>query len=593
MKKKKFYLMIITLVMIVSSCEDDFLDRVPLDATAETTYFQTTQQLDLYMNRFYGEIPVTYQYLSGIYDRGHHSDNLIWEIKGVSPIVNGEITVPGTNTIFSEWRSEYYINWDFSIIRDINVFLTNYSRCEDPFDNYKHYVGEAHFFRAFFYFKMLREFGELPWLNKPLLVDSEELYAPRLPRNQVADSIIADLDKAIELMNTGRRKAGTELGSEVAAAFKSRVCIYEGTWEKYHAGTVFAGQGNPNDYFQEAVDAAKIVMESGNYSIYSTGDYENDYYMLSNRKDYSPINELIFFKHFDQNQGMYHRLSRWLIRWPGGRSFTQPFVDSYLCTDGLPVSVSPLYKGPVYPEVGDNRDPRLKQTVFFPGAAMKVEGTYDPPLVVLDTFTKPKFDVANSKNGCPGMYQMRKFSEPDAHLYDVNWFGDMDFMLIRYAEVLLNYAEAQAELGMFNQADAYLTINQLRDRVNMPHLDIGSIATDPNWEFPNISPLLNEIRRERRVELVNEVMRIDDIKRWRAHHLITGVQPITGKFAPDYFGGNERPSYYTDDGFIAHYKAKIPNGYGFNPDRDYLFPIPYNQLTLNENLVQNPGWGGQ
>ena len=163
-------------------------------------------------------------------------------------------------------------------------------------------------------------------------------------------------------------------------------------------------------------------------------------------------------------------------------------------------------------------------------------------------------------------------------------------MLMRYAEVLLNYAEARAELGLFNQGDADMTINQLRDRVNMPHLNIGAITIDPNWEFPSLSPLLNEIRRERRVELVCEVMRIDDLKRWRAHHLITGVQPITGKFAPDYFDGAERPSYYTDDGFIAHYKGKIPNGYGFNPDRDYLFPIPYNQLTLNENLEQNPGW---
>ena len=153
--------------------------------------------------------------------------------------------------------------------------------------------------------------------------------------------------------------------------------------------------------------------------------------------------------------------------------------------------------------------------------------------------------------------------------------------------MLLNYAEAKAELGTLTQADLDMTVNKLRDRVDMPHLDMGNITTDPNWNFPDLSPVINEIRRERRIELVSEGLRAFDIKRWAAaDELIVGKRPKG--FLASQLAKNPYP--VDANGFLDPYQNQIPNGYGFNLDRDYLDAIPKTQIELNPNLTQNPGW---
>src|SRR5690606_10069355 len=154
--------------------------------------------------------------------------------------------------------------WDYSAIRNVNYFFANYQRCTDPFEEYKAFLGEAHFFRAYLYFNLVREYGDVPWISKPLDTDSEELYMTRTPRNQVVDSIIADLDEAIAYLPSGKQLDGTRLSREIAQLFKSRVSLYEGTWEKYHADDVFGVAGaNPVRYLELAAESALAVIESG------------------------------------------------------------------------------------------------------------------------------------------------------------------------------------------------------------------------------------------------------------------------------------------------------------------------------------------
>jgi hypothetical protein len=157
----------------------------------------------------------------------------------------------------------------------------------------------------------------------------------------------------------------------------------------------------------------------------------------------------------------------------------------------------------------------------------------------------------------------------------------------RYAESLLNFAEAKAELGTITQADLDNSIGLLRARVGMPKIDLANIPNDPNWEFPTLSPIINEIRRERRVELATEGLRWPDIARWAA-----ADELIVGKRPKGFKGSQIASTYFPVDanGFLDPMRDALPTGYGFRVDRDYLDPIPPNEIVLNPQLLQNPGW---
>jgi hypothetical protein len=215
-------------------------------------------------------------------------------------------------------------------------------------------------------------------------------------------------------------------------------------------------------------------------------------------------------------------------------------------------------------------------------------------------FVKPAIDKAGQFRATTG-YCLYKGVNPEASQGTTagGWMGSI---ILRYTEVLLIYAEAMAELGTITQEDIDITVNVIRDRVNMVHLNMNSIVNDPDWDFPSLSPIINEIRRERRVELAFEGQRWDDLARWKAHHLISGKRPkgclyIGSNLEDTYTDYLGNPSvilgqnvYVDEDGFIDPYQGMLPGGFGFDPNRDYLSPIPSNELTLNTNLVQNPGW---
>jgi len=472
--------------------------------------------------------------------------------------------------------------WSWDRIHQANNFLENAGRVPKG-GLVNHYIGEGHFFRAYFYFDLLRKFGDLPIFTETVSEDDvENLYGSRSSRTDVVDFIIEDLDSAISKMNIGSEIAPSRLNKDIASLFKARVCLYEGTWEKYHQGTVFAGDTDGTQYLQEAADAAKEVMDAGNYSLL-TGDSNNVYSNLFNQIDYGAHSEVMFYEHYDYYTYGNDFGNHLAGNWPNGYGITHEMTQMYLCTDGLPIAVSPLFQGDsILSIVEINRDPRCAQTVMVPGDVTRIKQN--------DTtfFRRPKI------TSCPTGYESQKFRRPQVDAETGRYSRDVGYIFFRYAEALLIFAEAKAELGTITQADLDMTINQLRDRVGMPHLTLGSITTDPNWPDYGLSlpDYLYEIRRERAVELYGEGYRFDDLMRWRAHTLWYGKRFTGTKFTDDIkkVYPNE-PS--NEEGYLDPYKYILngPNGgYGFNPVKDYLLPIPINELTLNTKLDQNPGW---
>jgi hypothetical protein len=410
----------------------------------------------------------------------------------------------------------------------------------------------------------------------------------------VIDNIIADLDIAIDLMPSGKQLNGTQLSKEVAQLFKSRVCLYEGTWEKYHDGTPFGVDNpDPDKYLQLAVQAAEAVMTSGQYDIYYKGTPGWNYFFFAD-VDYGANPEVLLWKKYDLALGIGHaRQFQTTTGMSGGVGLTKSFVESYLCSDGKPIyqsggSPNPLYQGDsTLSSLAMNRDPRLKQTILTPGMPLQIDGT--------DTvkFVHAAIDQA-AHTVCPTgfqIYKMLNFDPIHRASLSTSGVGFTGWIIMRYAEVLLNYAEAKAELGTLTQADIDKSIKLLRDRVGMPNLDLANIETDPNWLFPDLSPVINEIRRERRIELVGEGFRWDDIARWAAaDEIVIGKRPLGAQFNDTDYPDLNEADYRLTDGYLDPLKDQIPSGFGFDPERDYLTAISTEELTLNTKLNQNPGW---
>lgn len=557
---------------MISACGEDFLDKSPLDAISSTAYWKTPTDLEMYVNQYYTVFPNETNTDNDLLDG--NSDNMI--LVSINPTLAGTRVAPASGgTWNSYWTS----------IRSINYFFQNHQSVEAPFELTRQYVGEAHFFRAYYYFSLVRDYGDVPWVNVPLDVDSEQLYAERTPRNVVMDSIIADLDKAIAYMVNKGEGSASRLNSQVALLFKSRVALFEGTWEKYHAGTEFGVAGSDGTkYLTMARDAAKQLIDGGYYDIYSQGTPHEDYLHFFGQDDYSSNPEVMLWKKWDESLG----LVRWSpSKWGMGRGITKSLVDSYLCSDGLPIAVSTAYQGDDnLLEVVKNRDPRLRQSIWVPGDAMNILATNDT------TFFERADIHQTGSYLCVTGYQLKKHSNAWGENLKLNHYqSQIGSIVFRYAEALLNYAEARAELGEITQSDLDLTVNKLRDRVAMPHLRLDNIVHDPQWDYPTLSPIINEIRRERRVELAFEGLRLHDFLRWRAHHLVVGKRSLGATFVPeDYPEMEEGVNVYTTSGYIDAHQKALPNGYGFKPDRDYLNPIPTMELTLNDKYYQNPGW---
>lgn len=592
MKIKNIYIASIIGLATLNSCDKNFLDRMPETEISDADYWKSPDDLKLYANNFYSNLLPDYASwgTTGIYglDADNGSDNMIGTRH--SAALNGERIVPG-----SEGGYGAYTDW--SGLKNVNYLLANYTKVEAPFESVQTYVGEALFFRSYFYFDKLKSFGDLPWVSKPLEMNSPEVYNERLPRNQVVDSIMADLDKAVQYLPTKSAATDSRVSKEVAMLLQARIALYEGTWERYHKGTEFGVEGSDGEkYLKKAADVSgKLIEQSGGFALTSFGTDEYGYWKLFNQTSYRTNDEVMLWREYNVALGLSHRWHRY-TRAGGGRGVTKDLVDAYLYADGKPAATtSHKVSDATLKDVVTNRDPRLKQLLYInDGEHITTNNRPNSQATVF--FEYPSFDQGIEYTAPTG-YQLYKGHNPDYNQQQD--YGTTGLILFRYAEALLIFAEARAELGEITQGDLDKTINELRKRVGMPALTV-SPAADPNAEFKGLSPILNEIRRERRVELAAEGYRHDDLHRWAAmKEKIVGWKPKgakksqweTNEFSPEIVAlAKAMPA--DQDGYIEFFKntAVMKDGYGFKLDRDYLAPIPVDQLTLNPKIKQNPGW---
>lgn len=553
---KKYILFLLLPGILLMSCEkDDFLDRVPKDALSEPGFFKNENDLKLYANRFYTSLPVQQPF------NDNNSDNMVPVSR--NSFLAGTYVVPTTGG-----------GWTWTNERAVNFFLQRYQRAEASQAVKNQYAAEVKFFRALFYWQKVKQFGDVPWLSTDLTEESPELYGARTPHKTVMDSVLADLNFAVANLPPAQDAAADRLHTEAAQALKSRICLWEGTFRKYHR------LGDAEKFLREAATASEAIINGGQYGIYTTGKPEQDYYNLFIQQNLSNNPETILAKVYLQDVLM-HNISRQIGE--NGTGFSKSFANTFLSKDGLPIALSSLYQGDDSPDAeAANRDPRYSQTIATRGFVFTVnsDGTRD-------VITLPRIGTSVTSTG----YQVAKFRSPEAAQINANQ-STLDLFIFRYAEVLLNYAEAKAELGEADQAVIDNTINKLRDRVAMPHLTIATLVKDPRSDFPALPALLDEIRRERRVELAAEGFRFDDLLRWKAGDLIEQPESVLGmKLHPDVraqYPPNQVSSIQlNENGYIRVYPNITTRTWN---ERMYLYPLPTQELTLNTNFAQNPGW---
>ena len=578
--KKILYLIITVASFSFFSCED-FLDKPPLDQIGNDSYWKTSTDLENYVKQFYTTFPTFGNPTNaGIFvaDAYYGSDDAI--LSSVNTTLNGSSGIVNSGG-----------NWTWGNIRSVNIFFDNYNKCQDDFSLWKSYLGEAHFFRAWFYFEKVKSYGDVPWYNTELKMDSENLYKARDSRTLVVDSILSDLDKAFEYLNPIVKASGgnNRLSKEAALIFKSRVALYEGTWQKYHSGTAFAtSNANPVKYFEAAVNASEELM-SGKYSVEVYGNNIEDYATMFGLDDMSTNKEIILWKGYDKSLNLAHDSQVYLTSRTNARSVTFELIESFLSSTGDPIdyyAVAKQNKGTDFLNyLRTNVDPRLSKTIWIPGDVMwnSVNGykVFDKPYIgqsgefINTTGFQPRKGVNITSPGAGGFFG-----------------GDSETgaIVFRYAEALLNYAEAKYELDQ--DVDYNKSINLLRKRAGMPDF---KVINDPNRKrYADygyvISDELYEIRRERRVEMASEGFRNEDYRRWRAHNLFKGKRPKGYPVDNTEWEAGVKIPPVDESGLLDPFKTSLPNGYMFDESRDYLEPIPTNEITLNPNLIQNPGW---
>mgnify|MGYP000159847679 CR=1 FL=1 len=560
------------------------LDQTPQSSLTPETSFRSESELQLYVN---GLLP---SMLTG--STTEKADNGI------------ESTLP---TYMTGLRSSTVDpgKWGWNALRSVNILFKYSGNCPDEAVRAK-YEAMGHFMRAKFYYEKLKTFGGVPWCTTVLDDNSPELYAPRDSRDVVAENILAELDLAIAGCPTA--KSINTITRWSALALKSRFCLFEGTFRRYH------GLDGADRYLRECVEASEELMASGRFKIDNTGGPELAYRDLfaqpatGNASDTEVINA----EAYDFSLGVKHGFNYQITNPAGAKvGFDRDFICSYLMADGSRFTDRAGYDKMSYADECASRDPRMAQTVYCPGYIQKG-----------DTKTYPT-DLTR----CPTGYKYIKY------VLDVKynvWDGSLvPLPIFRLAEVYLNYAEALAELDKLTQDAADASVNKLRDRVGMPHLDVAAANANPDpymmseaTGYPNVTRsastgVILEVRRERLIELVLEGLHYNDILRWREGKVYE--KPFYGQYFPGEgrydLTGDGRPN-------VCLYTGKKPSGLGltflklgediklsegtsgymivhddealarnWNETRDYLYAIPINERLLTGGaLSQNPGW---
>ncbi len=605
MNMKKIFIIVFAALIGLSSC--DMLDKTPQSTLVPETYFKSETDLQLFSNTFY----------NNMLDKSpfdNQSDQMI--TKSLDSRIKGGSyrDVPASGG-----------GWTWTDLRKINYMLENMPKqCEDE-ALVAEYSGLCRFFRTYFYYEKLIRFGDVPWVDKELASTDTAVYSPRVSREYIMQKIVEDIDFAIGNLPEG--KSTYRVNKWTALALKSRLCLFEASFRKYHNVQIsasVAGVESVNtieDYYKMAADAAYTLITEGPYTLFTTGNPKSDYSLLFSQDDASS-DEYILAIAFNYALNIRHNATAFSLLDAQPRpGYSKKTINAYLMKDGSRFTDKTGYETFSFLEETKDRDPRLGQTIRIPGYVRFGETEKQAPnLTATVTGYQPtKYVMAAGSNS--GMCDRTSMSSNDLPVF-------------RLAEVMLNYAEAKAELGTITQEDVDLTINALRKRVDMAEMNLAAVTVDPyltNRTTGYSNPVLLasdnlgivlEVRRERLVELSQEGdFRYFDLMRWAEGECLN--QDIYGIFFSSLgdhdLDGDGQPDVCLYEGSKpttkATYLLKIGTDivltdgtYGyvdpcalfsytdryFNTLRDYLYPIPTDDRSLYNaagyDLTQNPGW---
>lgn len=587
---RKTILSIVFLFLAFISCEKDYLNLEPLDRVTESVYFNKPEHFLFASNKLYeGMVSWRPTRPSGLSDDFNSRFNDFIDFGSDLDLTANEIG-RGSNVISNVdkyWTNTYYY------LRDINILLEKANEFSGDESDISEYVGAAYFFRAWQHFFLLQRFGGVPIVTTVLDLDSPELFGPRNSRYEVVDQIILDLDEAINKLpkeqNIGSGDKG-KISSDAAKAFKAKVLLYEATWEKYVGTTTdFQGSGSSSaniaEYFNQVVALCKDVIDNGGYSLWnnnsSLDNYSNRY--LFNLEDSgsnpagldkSTNNEFIIQSIYDFELRQANTdVSLAFERFRPNRKF----MDMFLCTDGLPIDKSGLFGG--YNKTSDeflNRDFRMAS--YF-NSSVPADGSVG----------------LGSKRPGEGLgLALKKFFSYKYGSYRAAQQEAFNYPHLRLAEVYLMYAEAILERdGSISDEDLNYSLNKVRTRAGVASLT-NALASSTNLD------IMEEIRRERAIELFAENSRFNDLKRWGIAESVlnetiygaviegTEYEGNTNLYVPsDFVHGTT--AYETVNG-VKQTLITDPSSNRNFTRKNYLFPIPQSQIILNPSLVQNPDW---
>ena len=618
MNMKKIYAVFISglSVLAFSSCEG-FLDKFPETSLSPETFYTSEKELELATNGFYTMLPSPDNTTDGALQ-----DNDLEYHVALSSLQMGNRSAENETWSSSTWSN----------LRALNYYLEHSVNCTSE-DIRKKYDGVAYFFRAMFYYEKVRKYGDIPWYDHVISAnDKASLYRARDSRGFVMQKIMEDLDKAIDGLPVTWTEGVYRINKYAAYAFKSRVALFEGTWRKYHDvpdETYTKDDGTQltlsSEYFlRQSADAAKAVIDYGKYKMYKgetivKGQPYRDFFVLEDAE----TSETILSRRYLYTDEMNIRHGVQFKYKNQRHSLTRALAYHYLMADGTPFQSQEGWQTMQYNQEFKNRDPRMAQTIAA------------PDYVAVGTDASTKY-YPSCKDYDRSGYRPIKYFSDDTH--DGAGTSTTDYAIFRYGEVLLNYAEAKAELGEADQTVIDQTVNVIRARVGMPALDVtkangtpdaflSSYYTDKHLDGPD-KGLILEIRRERTVELVNEGFRLWDMLRWHEGQqlcpasntlgpgfigcwfpglgeydmnndgtpdlcIYTGTKPYTDcENTLDVSEGKENTLSEGTSGYLIQFKDQT---YKWE-EKDYLYPIPVKQIQIYPKdeatgesvLTQNP-----
>ncbi|CEN49433.1 RagB/SusD family nutrient uptake outer membrane protein [Capnocytophaga canis] len=608
-------------------CNDDFLEKHPLDKPTEANAFKNFDNFKAFAYPLYGLFPGGNNYHADRYagyltHKGVSAQNpYAWQTIGDAVSGNG---------------------WDFGHIRRANMLLANIDKSEMTQDEKNYWRAVGYFFHSYKYMELVNRFGDVPWVETVLNEDSPEAFGPRTPRKEVTDKILERLKWAEQHIG-GAKSGKNTISQDVVRVVLSRFALREATWRKYH------NLGDYEKYLEECVRVSEVLMKS--YPALYTGtdgQVAAGYGELWTSPSLEGVPGVIlrkeYFDHsyFRHNDSYLEHTSSHFIEMP------QHTVDMYLTKDGLPIhnAANTLYAGDKTPyETFRNRDPRLYHTVIPPYKVLArspkagEEGgsgwtyTNNPADREYIDIMKPNITKSNPGEGmkrlpaqnwsaslvptipnfvggvgakgfvsCRSGYYVWKNYSGWEKSFNNGALNTSDKPIFKIEEVLLNYAEAKFELGAFNQDVADRSINRLRDRASVGRMIVANVddSFDPQRD-KTVDPVLWEIRRERIIELMGEGFGFDDVRRWKkadwfvnkqAYGMWIKKSTLVGKEGPtaivDLNSGHANPA--ATEGYRYLYNDPVKDGKGWL-DKYYLYEVPSNEILLNPALKpNNPGY---